>query len=123
MRKTLTLLVASTALTAVIGMPAWSAMHAPADGSPRPFAAICSRTRRSRCPSSSPVTTMTMMPQTDGSRRDHDDDDGDDDDDDDCEDDDDDDDCRSGASNPAPAGTVAPRRTGFSGTALRRRSR
>ena len=33
MRKTLTLLVASTALTAAIGLPAWSAMHAPADES------------------------------------------------------------------------------------------
>lgn len=40
MRKTLTLLVASTALTAVIGTTAWSAMNAAPDGSPRPFAAI-----------------------------------------------------------------------------------
>ena len=40
MRKTLTLLVASTALTAVIGTTAWSAMSAAPDGSPRPFAAI-----------------------------------------------------------------------------------
>lgn len=30
MNKTLTLLIASTALTAALGIPAWSAMHAPA---------------------------------------------------------------------------------------------
>lgn len=30
MTKTLTLLVASTALTAALGLPAWSALHAPA---------------------------------------------------------------------------------------------
>ena len=36
MRKTLALLVASTALTAAIGVPAWSTMQAPTDGGPRP---------------------------------------------------------------------------------------
>ena len=40
MKKTWLLLVASTALTAAIGVPAWSAMHAPADGSFRPFTAL-----------------------------------------------------------------------------------
>ena len=40
MKKTLTLLVASTALTAAIGVPAWSAMQAPADSVLRPIAAL-----------------------------------------------------------------------------------
>ncbi|WP_373510157.1 hypothetical protein, partial [Thiocapsa sp.] len=39
MRKILTLLVASTALTAAIGVPAWSAIRSAADGTPRPLAA------------------------------------------------------------------------------------
>jgi hypothetical protein len=39
MKKTLTLLVASTALTAAIGVPAWSAMQAPSDVL-RPVAAL-----------------------------------------------------------------------------------
>ncbi len=40
MRKTLALLVASTALTATIGLPAWSAMNAPADMAAQPFTAV-----------------------------------------------------------------------------------
>ena len=40
MKKTLTLLFASTALTAAIGVPAWSAMQAPADSVLRPIAAL-----------------------------------------------------------------------------------
>ncbi len=40
MKKTLTLLAASTALTAAIGVPAWSAMQAPADGVLRAVAAL-----------------------------------------------------------------------------------
>lgn len=108
MRKTFTLLVASTALTAVIGTTAWSAMHAP-DGSPRPFAAIWE----------DPAQSLPLILASDddddddenhGSRRDHDDDE----DDEDC-DDDDDDDCRGGAPNPAPAGTVAPPQNGLFG--------
>jgi hypothetical protein len=111
MRKTLTLLVASTALTAVIGTTAWSAMHAPADGSPRPFAAIFEDSAQ----------TMPLVLASDddddrswrdGSRRGDDEDD----DDDDCEDGDDDDDCRGGASNPAPSGTVAPPQNGLFGS-------
>ena len=39
MKKTLTLLVASTALTAAIGVPAWSAMQSP-PGVLRPVAAL-----------------------------------------------------------------------------------
>lgn len=58
MKKTLLILVASTALTAAIGVPAWSAMHAPADGGFRPFSALFEEGSR-RCPSFSPVTTTT----------------------------------------------------------------
>ncbi|WP_297774532.1 hypothetical protein [uncultured Roseovarius sp.] len=114
MRKTLTILVASTALTAVIGTTAWSAMHAPADGSPRLFAAIWQDATQSL-----PLILASGDDDDDdddeyrGSRRDHDDDD--DDDDDDCDDEDDDDDCRGGARNPAPAGTIPPPQNGLFG--------
>jgi hypothetical protein len=111
MNKTLTLLVASTALTAAIGFPAWSAMQAPADGILRPVAALFDDAQQ----------TMPLVLASDddddddrwrdGSRRGHDDDD----DDEDCDDDDDDDDCRGGARNPAPAGTVAPPQNGLFG--------
>ena len=40
MKKTLTFLAASTALTVAIGVPAWSAMQAPSDGVLRPVAAL-----------------------------------------------------------------------------------
>ena len=40
MKKTLALLVASTALTAAIGLPAWSAVHRPAGIGDRPIAAV-----------------------------------------------------------------------------------
>ncbi len=114
MRKTLTRLVASTALTAVIGTTAWSAMHAAPDGSSRPFAAIFA--------DSAQALPLILASNDDDdrrwretSRRSHDDDDDDDhDDDDDC-DDDVDDDCRGGARNPAPAGTVAPPQNGLFG--------
>ena len=109
--KTMTLLVAGPALAAAIGVPAWSAMHAPADGGLRPFAALSDE---------SPQTLPLVLTSDDddedgrwreGARRGHDDDD-DDDDDDDCEDDDD---CRGGAGNPAPAGAVAPPQNGLFG--------
>jgi hypothetical protein len=109
MKKTLTLLVAGTALIAAIGVPAWSAIQAPADGGLRPFAALSDE---------SPQTLPLVLASDDddedgrwreGARRGHDDDD---DDDDDCEDDDD---CRVGAGKPAPAGAVAPPQNGLFG--------
>ncbi len=112
MRKTLTLLVASTALTAVIGTTAWSAMSAAPDGSRRPFAAIWQDAAQSL-----PLILASDDDDDDeenhGSWRDHDDND----DEEDCNDDDndDDDDCGSGAPNPAPAGTVAPPQNGLFG--------
>ena len=107
MRKTLTLLVAATALTAVIGTTAWGAMSAPPDRSPRPFAAIWQDAAQSL-----PLVLASDDDDDDveshGSRRDHDDDD----DDEDC---DDDDDCRGSTPNPAPAGTIAPPQNGLFG--------
>ncbi len=113
MKKTLTLLVASTALTAAIGVPAWSAMQASADGVLRPVAALFDDASQAM-----PLVLASDDDDDDdrwrdGSRRGHDDDD--DDDDDDCDDDDDDDDCRGGARNPASAGTVAPPQNGLFG--------
>ncbi len=108
MRKTLTLLVASTALTAVIGTTAWSAMNAASDGSPRPFAAIWHDAAQSL-----PLILASDDDDDDenhGSRRDHDDDD-----DEGCDDDDDDEGCASGVPNPAPAGIVAPPQNGLFG--------
>ncbi|WP_425102194.1 hypothetical protein [Tropicibacter sp. S64] len=108
MNKTLTLLVASTALTAAIGVPAWSAVQARSEVL-RPVAALFDDASQ----------TMPLVLASgddddddarwrDGSRRGHDDDD-------DCDDDDDDDDCQGGARNPAPAGTVAPPQNGLFG--------
>ncbi|MFP1631933.1 hypothetical protein ACLB6G_09360 [Zhengella sp. ZM62] len=111
MKKTLTLLVASTALTAAIGVPAWSAMLAPSDVL-RPVAALFDD-----APQTMPLVLASDDDddddrRRDGSRRGHHDDD---DDDDDCDDDDDDEDCRGGARNPAPAGSVAPPQNGLFG--------
>ncbi len=103
MRKILTLLVASTALTAAIGVPAWSAMRGAADESPRPLAA----------PSQDGAHAMPLILASG-------DDDGDDDGnrgssgrDDDEDEDDEDGGSRGGASNPASAGTVPPPQNGL----------
>lgn len=85
MRKTLALLVASTALTTTIGWPAWSAMNAPADKSTRPLAAQFD----------DGIWPLPLILASD---------DNEDDDDEEC----DDDDCNGGARGPAPVGTVAP---------------
>ncbi|WP_297107034.1 hypothetical protein [uncultured Devosia sp.] len=114
MKKILTLLVASTALTVAIGVPAWSAMHAPTDGVLRSVAALFDDSAQ----------TMSLAQAGDDgdddnhwqerTSRGHDDDD-------DCgnfeddDDDDDDDDCRNGTRNPKPAGTVAPPQNGLFG--------
>lgn len=117
MKKTLTLLAASTALTAAIGVPAFSAMQASADGAFRPVAALFDDASQTM-----PLVLASGDDEDDhrwrdGARRGHDDDDDDydeDDDDDDC-DDDDGNGCRSAARNPAPAGTVAPPQNGLFG--------
>ncbi|MBC7181843.1 MAG: hypothetical protein H5U14_17415 [Roseovarius sp.] len=106
MKKTLTLLFASTALTAAIGVPAWSAMHVPESEGFRSLAALVDEGHQEL-----PLVLVS------GDDDDDDDDDRDDDDDDDDEEEEDeDDDDRGGARNPAPAGTVAPPQNGLFGT-------
>jgi hypothetical protein len=103
MKKTLTLLVATTALTAALGVPAFSALHV-SDGSPRTGNMIADD-------GAHPLPLILASDDDDDddhgwrttSRR------GDDD------DDDDDGGCRNGARNPAPAGTVAPPQNGLFG--------
>jgi len=108
MKKTLTLLLASTAIAAVVGIPAWSARHASEPAGPQPVTA----------PVGVGAKAMPLVLASDddddddrsyraSSRRGHDNDD------DDC--DEDDHDCCGGASNPAPAGSVAPPQNGLFG--------
>ncbi|MGY9047528.1 hypothetical protein P775_07040 [Puniceibacterium antarcticum] len=107
MRKTLTRLVASTALAAGMGLPAWSATDAVGDEGSRLFASVFEMNRD--------AAPMVLASGDD----DHESrgffrfgDDDDDEEDDDCEEDDGG--CN-GASNPAPAGTVAPPQNGLFG--------
>jgi hypothetical protein len=108
MKKTLALLIASTALTTVMGVPAWSAMRALGDTFAQASAAVLDDAQ-----SALPLVFVSSDDDDDeheyrnGSRYD------DDDDDDDC--DDDDDECNGSARNPAPAGTVAPPQNGLFG--------
>ncbi|MGX1501205.1 hypothetical protein ACSSV1_006274 [Labrenzia sp. MBR-25] len=108
MKRTLTLLVATTALTAAVGLPASGAMRAMTDGITRPISAIADAEREG-----APLIFVS--------------DDSDDDDDreyrrarsfggDDDDDDDDDDDCGNPARNPAPAGTISPPQNGLFGS-------
>ena len=114
MTKTLTLLLAATALSATIAVPAWSAMRAAMPGLAQ----------------AAPQLTLVDDDEKDddheytGStgKRDRDDDDEDDDDGEDDDDDEDDDDCEdddgescSGSMNPAPAGKVSPPQNGLFG--------
>ena len=105
MRKTLALLVASTALTATLGLPVLAAVTMP--GAQRLSVGLTDAAG-----DAAPVRISDYHDDDDdhdNRRRDHDDDDHDDD------DDDDDDDDRGGARNPAPAGTVAPPSNGLFG--------
>lgn len=101
MKKTLTLLVASTALTAVIGLPAWSAMRSPAGADDRPIAAVLDDEQEAL-----PLIRASDDDDDDADRRRPGYGRGDD--------DDDDDDGRA-AGNPVPAGTVAPPQNGLFG--------
>jgi hypothetical protein len=85
MKKTLALLVATTALTAAIGLPAWSAMRSEAGAGEHPFAAAFDAGQEA-------VELIFVSDR-------HDDDDNG---------------CNS-ARNPAPAGTVAPPSNGLFG--------
>jgi hypothetical protein len=111
MKTTLALLVASTALTAAIGVPAWSAMSGSAAPEDRSLAAAFDPGREALPPI---FVSDDDDDDDDDDRRSSDRDDDDDDDDDDCGDDDDED-CR-GAGNPAPAGSVAPPANGLFGS-------
>lgn len=104
MKKTLLLLVTSTALTAAIGLSAVNAMHAPLGG--HLFSEHGARTMPLDLVSDNDDDEHRGREQA---NRGHDDDD-----DDDCEDDDNDN-CRGGGRNPAPAGTVAPPQNGLFG--------
>lgn len=108
MKKTLAALIATTALTAAIGLPAWSDMRAQADAGENPTAAVGEYGQ-------SALPLILASDDDDDDQRDRSDDDDEEDDDDDCDDDDDDDGC-SGASNPAPVGTVAPPQNGLFGS-------
>lgn len=120
MKKILTILFASSAMTAAVSLPAWSAVNAPANANLQPIAALFEE--------GSPSLPLVLASDDDddddnrrsreGSRRSHDNDDDGKDHDDEDEDDDDDDDKRGGASNPAPAGTVAPPKNGLFGNGV-----
>lgn len=120
MKRTLTILVASTALTAAIGLPAWGAMRA-LIGDAQPLAEITDAGKEA-------LPLVLASDDDDGEdrrsvRRSHDEDDdrefrrssryGHDEDDD---DDDDDDDDGGRGRNPAPAGSIAPPQNGLFGT-------
>ncbi len=115
MKKSLALLIATTGLTAVLAMPAWSAVQASLD-----FATKAAELTSQVLQDTSNLIYVSDNDDDDdedddednGRRRSkHDDDDGDDDDGDDC---DDDKKC-SGAANPAPAGDVTPPKNGLFG--------
>tara|TARA_R110002012_G_scaffold159002_2_gene320631 strand:+ start:1359 stop:1730 length:372 start_codon:yes stop_codon:yes gene_type:complete len=114
MRKILILLATSSALTAAIGLPAWSALQAPTDANSQSFAAFFEDAAQ--------TLPLILASNDDGhsffknSRRRHDHDDDDDHDDSDDDNDDCDGGCRGGAPNPAPAGTVAPPQNGLFGS-------
>ena len=124
MKKTVTLLVASTALSATLGLAAWSGPSVPLYGIP--LDAASAGTDTSNTPS------LMFVSDDDNERHgwlrwlgdddDDDDDECEDDDDDDdrrknkYDDDDDDDDCGGITNTPGAAGTVAPPQNGLFGT-------
>lgn len=115
MTRMLTILFASTALTAALGLPAWSAMHASAQQE----GAVVSAMQTDAAGDEVRLIFVDDDDEGDDDRHDDDDDDddddyGDDDDDDDCEDDDGN--CGARAAAPAPAGSAAPPQNGLFGT-------
>ena len=108
MTKTLSLLLASAALTAVIGVPAWSAMHTPSQGEAvTPLAAVFGGTD-----ASSLLVLIDDDEDEDGAvkRARSEEDEAED-----C--DDDEGSCGGTAANaPAPAGSVPPPQNGLFGT-------
>jgi len=96
MPKTLSLLLASAALTAAVGLPAWSAMHAPGTAGAGQLLVL--------------VDDDDDEDEGGSEMRRKDDDDGEED----C--DDDETGCGSSAAAPAPAGSVPPPQNGLFGT-------
>jgi hypothetical protein len=105
MKKTLTFLVASTALSAPFVLPAWSATPTPVG---QVTSAVFSRTTNADR-NELPLVFVSDDDERGWSRLFGRDDDEDDD------DEDDDDDYKGGARNPAPAGSVAPPKNGLFG--------
>lgn len=108
MRKTLTLLLASTAMTAAIGLPAWSAIQS-LDAPDAKSVAVVVDAR-----SDAPAAILASNDDDDDDRRRSGRDD-DDEDDDDNDDDEDDEERAAGARNPAPLGAVPPPANGLFG--------
>ncbi|MCA3574724.1 MAG: hypothetical protein IOC86_12470 [Aestuariivirga sp.] len=116
MKKTISVLFATTALTAAIAIPAWSAMRAPAS--------IPAADAVETILDTAQGTTPLILVDDDDDEKDegprrggNDDDDNEDDDDEDDNDECDDDDGACGAArNPAPAGTVTPPENGLFGS-------
>jgi hypothetical protein len=102
MMKTLALLIASTALTTAIAIPAWSAMRASTESDARPMAAIFESVQE--------ALPLILISDDDEDENDDDEDDNDE-----CDDDEDDDSCGA-VRKPAPAGTVAPPQNGLFGS-------
>ena len=104
------MLFASTALTAVLGLPAWSAIHAPAQRD----AAVPLALAMDSGGDAPRLILVDDDEDDDDDEGDDDRDDDDDDDDDDC--DDDEGSCGGRAAQPAPIGSVAPPQNGLFGT-------
>lgn len=107
MKKTFAILFASTALTAGIGLPAWSAMHGTAWFEGRDHA---------RAPQEPDARPMRVSDEDGGGERGHEHGLRHSDDDHDEGDDADDDDSRGNAPAAAPAGSVAPPKNGLFGS-------
>jgi len=107
MMKTLALLIASTALTTAIAIPAWSAIRAATEAGARPIASVFESVQEA----------LPLILISDDDENENDDGKGekDDDEDDECDDDEDDDSCGA-VRKPAPAGTVAPPQNGLFGS-------
>jgi len=107
MKKTLAILIASTALTSAIGLPAWSAMNRNDSTLGQAISAVVDDAKE--------AVERVLISSNDDDHDDDEYDDCDEEEDDDDDDDDHDEECNDSASNPAPAGTVAPPQNGLFG--------
>ncbi len=114
MKKTISILFATTALTVAVAIPAWSAMRAPASGPAAETVEAVLDTTQGAAPLILVDDDDDGEDEDEGPRKGGDDDDSNEDDDD--EECDDDDGACGGAKNPAPAGTVTPPENGLFGS-------